>query len=147
MIIVNYPIPTLVILNLPNFASKQDPHYFFQVYMCLRPKDTHLTLPISATRGDHSWQHWRISIHSMGIDSLWPISGTQCCHSRQYGSMIIHPMSIDLLSPFQQLNVAILSSNDACIFIPWALVCSAHFSNSRWPFKAVWEHVHSSHGH
>jgi len=58
MIIVNYPIfPTLGTLHLPNIALKQDPHSHFQVHMFLRPKETHFTLPISATQGSQSRKH------------------------------------------------------------------------------------------
>ena len=49
MIIMNYPIPSLGILHLPNTASKQDPHSLLQLNIFLRSKDTYLTLPILAT--------------------------------------------------------------------------------------------------
>jgi hypothetical protein len=44
--------------------------------MFLRPKGTHLTLPISAAQGDHSQQHTGMFFHPMGIDSPWPISAS-----------------------------------------------------------------------
>ena len=84
MITTNYAIPTHIGLQIshesriPIFFSKCIFNMFLR--LILRPRDTHLTLPISATQGDLPGQQRRMSIYSMGIDLLWLISATQGDH-------------------------------------------------------------------
>ena len=102
MIIISYSIPTLGILRLPNIASKHDPHSLLHVHRFLPPKDTHLTLPVSATR---------VTI----LSSIW--------------ACIFIPWTLICSGPFQQLKVTILGSTGACIFIPWALIRPGPFQH------------------
>jgi hypothetical protein len=95
-----YPIPTSGILRLPNIASEQNSNSLFHVHMFL---DTHLTLPIPGTQGDHSRQHICMSMHPRGIGSPWTISAEQGDHSRQHRRMYIH-----FSGPFQQFKVTIV---------------------------------------
>jgi hypothetical protein len=55
--------------DLPNNASEQNLHFVAQKDMFLRPKDSHLALPITTIQGDHTLQLLHISLHPMGIDS------------------------------------------------------------------------------
>ena len=146
-------------LHLPNNASKQSLHSLFHSHVCLRPKDNHSPLPISAIRCGHSQQQRNRSIHPMGIHLPWPISAIQGDHWQQHLNMCVRPMDSDLSWPistiqdghwkqlcnisvhsmgtdwpwpiFFKFKVTIRSSTGTCPFIPWALIGPGPFQYFR----------------